>query len=56
MILHQEIYAAQPGINAIASAQSPAVTAFSVTGRSLDSAIIPESFVVLRTIPLISNC
>jgi L-fuculose-phosphate aldolase len=53
VILHQEIYAAQPEINAIASAQSPAVTAFSVTGRSLDSAIIPESFVVLRTIPLV---
>ena len=31
-VLHQEIYAAQPKINAIASAQSPAVTAFSVTG------------------------
>jgi L-fuculose-phosphate aldolase len=53
VVLHQEIYAAQPKINAIASAQSPAVTAFSVTGRSLDSAIIPESFVVLRSIPLV---
>jgi L-fuculose-phosphate aldolase len=55
VVLHQEIYAAQPEINAIASAQSPAVTAFSVTGRSLDSAIIPESYVVLRTIPLVSQ-
>jgi len=54
VVLHREIYAAQPEINAIASAQSPAVTAFSVTGRSLDSAIIPESYVVLRTIPLIT--
>jgi L-fuculose-phosphate aldolase len=53
VMLHQEIYAAQPKINAIASAQSPAVTAFSVTGRSLDSAIIPESYVVLRSIPLV---
>ena len=53
VVLHQEIYAAQPKINAIASAQSPAVTAFSVTGSSLDTAIIPESYVVLRGIPLI---
>ena len=53
VILHQEIYAAQPKINAIASAQSPAVTAFSVTGTRLDSAIIPESYVVLRSIPLV---
>jgi L-fuculose-phosphate aldolase len=29
------------------------VTAFSVTGRTLDSAIIPESYVVLRGIPLV---
>ena len=53
MVLHQEIYAANPEINAVASAQSPAVTAFSVTGTDLDSAIIPESYVVLRGIPMI---
>ncbi len=54
VVLHQEIYAAHPEINAIASAQSPAVTAFSVTGTTLDTSFIPESFVVLRSIPLIS--
>jgi L-fuculose-phosphate aldolase len=53
VILHQEIYAAHPGINAVASAQSPSVTAFSVTGTPLDSAIIPESYIVLRGIPLV---
>ena len=53
VVLHQEIYAAQPKINAIASAQAPAVTAFSVTGSALDSAIIPESYIVLRNIPLV---
>jgi L-fuculose-phosphate aldolase len=53
VILHQEIYAAHPEIRAIASAQSPAVTAFSVTGRSLDTAIIPESYVILRSVPLV---
>ncbi len=51
--LHREIYAAQPALNAIASAQSPAVTAFSVTGSSLDTAIIPESYIVLRAIPVV---
>jgi L-fuculose-phosphate aldolase len=30
------------------------VTAFSVTGTTLDSAIIPESYIVLRNIPLIA--
>jgi L-fuculose-phosphate aldolase len=53
VVLHHEIYAAQPKINAVVSAQSPAVTAFSVTGTSLDSAIIPESYIVLRSIPLV---
>jgi L-fuculose-phosphate aldolase len=53
VVMHQEIYAANPEINAVASAQSPAVTAFSVTGTDLDSAIIPESYVVLRGIPMI---
>ncbi|MGA2379187.1 MAG: class II aldolase/adducin family protein [Spirochaetia bacterium] len=53
VVLHQEIYAAHPKINAIASAQSPAVTAFSVTGTWLDSATIPESYIVLRNIPLV---
>ncbi len=54
VVLHQEIYAANPRVRAIASAQSPAVTAFSVTGTTLDSAIIPESYIVLRNIPLIA--
>jgi L-fuculose-phosphate aldolase len=52
-VLHREIYAAHPEINAVASAQSPCVTAFSVTGTRLDSAIIPESYIVLRGVPLI---
>lgn len=53
VVLHQEIYAANPDINAVASAQSPSVTAFSVTATPLDSAIIPESYIVLRGIPLV---
>jgi len=53
VMLHQEIYAAHPGIRAITSAQCPAVTAFTVTGTPLESAIIPESYVVLRDMPLV---
>jgi len=54
VIMHQEIYAASPGVNAVISAQSPAVTAFTVTGTPLESAIIPESYIELRDMPLIS--
>ena len=54
VVLHREIYAANPGINSIISAQSPAVTAFTVTGTPLESAIIPESYVVLRDVPLVA--
>ncbi len=54
VILHQEIYAAQKGVNAIVSAHAPGATAFSVTGTKLESATIPESYVMLRTIPLVS--
>ena len=54
VVLHEAIYSAQPGINAVASAQAPAVTAFSVTGTPLESATIPESYIVLRGIPLVS--
>lgn len=54
VIMHREIYAANPGIRAIISAQSPAVTAFTVTGTPLETAIIPESYVVLRDVPLIA--
>lgn len=54
VVLHREIYGANPGIAAIVSAQSPAVTAFSTTRTPLDSAYIPESYVVLRSVPLVA--
>jgi ribulose-5-phosphate 4-epimerase/fuculose-1-phosphate aldolase len=54
VIMHREIYAANPEILAVISAQSPAVTAFTVTGTPLESAFIPESYVVLRDMPLIA--
>jgi len=54
VIMHLEIYAANPDMNAIISAQSPAVTAFTVTGTRLESATIPESYIELRDMPLIA--
>ncbi len=54
VIMHNEIYRANPGIRAIISAQSPAVTAFTVTNTALESAIIPESYIELRDMPLIA--
>jgi L-fuculose-phosphate aldolase len=53
VVLHREIYAENPKVNAIASAQCPAATAFSVAGVDLDTRIIPESYIVLRRPPLI---
>lgn len=54
VLLHREIYAANPAVGAIVSAQSPGVTAFSVTATRLESAVIPESYIVLRDIPLVA--
>ena len=51
--LHREIYAAHPEIKAITCAQCPAATAFSVVGAKLDTRIIPESYIVLRSPPVI---
>jgi L-fuculose-phosphate aldolase len=54
VIMHNEIYARSPEIQAVISAQSPAITAFTVTNTPLESAIIPESYIELRDMPLIA--
>jgi L-fuculose-phosphate aldolase len=51
--LHMTIYNMHPHINAIITTQAPSATAFSVTGQKLDTRTIPESYLVLRDIPLI---
>ena len=53
--LHQVIYAEHPGIICIITAQSPYAMAYAVTGQPLDSRTIPESYVVLRNIPLVPH-
>ncbi len=51
--LHMAIYQAHPNIGAIISAQSPNAVAYAVTRRKLDTRTIPESYIVLRNIPLL---
>jgi L-fuculose-phosphate aldolase len=51
--LHHRIYAEHPGINSIITAQSPFATAYCVAGRSFDTRTIPESYILLRQIPLV---
>ena len=51
--LHHRIYAEHPDINSIITAQSPFATAYCVAGRSFDTRTIPESYILLREIPLV---
>jgi L-fuculose-phosphate aldolase len=51
--LHQAIYARHPDIHCIMTAQSPSATAYAITAAAFDSRTIPESFILLRDIPLI---
>ncbi len=51
--LHQAIYAKHPDINCVMTAQCPNVTAYAITSAQFDSRTIPESFILLRDIPLI---
>jgi L-fuculose-phosphate aldolase len=48
--LHHAIYQQQPNVNAIMTSQPPFCTAFAVTGKSINTRSIPESYMLLRTI------
>lgn len=52
--LHQAIYAKQPDINCIITAQSPNITAYAITAVPFDSRSIPESYILLRDMPQIA--
>lgn len=49
--LHMEIYEKHPAVNAILIAQPPNILAFGVSDAEFDTRTIPESYLVLRTIP-----
>ncbi len=53
--LHQVIYDTHPEVQCIITAQSPNAMAYAVTGQCMDSKTIPESYVVLRDVPLIPH-
>ncbi|GAB4430368.1 MAG: class II aldolase/adducin family protein [Bacteroidia bacterium] len=52
-LLHADIYEAHPEIHCIISTQSPHATAFAVAGRSIDTRTIPESYILLKDIPVL---
>ena len=49
--LHREIYKQQPHVNSIIIAHPPCMMSFAVTDEPLDSRTIPESYILMRTIP-----
>jgi L-fuculose-phosphate aldolase len=53
VLLHQAIYEAHPDVNSVMTAQCPHATAYAITGMEFDSRTIPESYILLRDIPII---
>ena len=51
--LHEAIYTRHPDIHCIMTAQSPSATAYAITAVPFDSRTIPESFILLRDVPLV---
>ena len=51
--LHEAIYRMHPAVNSIITAQSPGVTAYAVTSHRFETRTIPESYILLRDIPVI---
>ncbi|MCK6576509.1 MAG: class II aldolase/adducin family protein [Anaerolineae bacterium] len=51
--MHQAIYARHSTVNAIITAQPPNATAYAVTAARFDTRLIPESYIMLRDVPLL---
>jgi len=51
--LHQAVYAGHPDIHCVMTAQCPNATAYAITAVNFDSRTIPESFILLRDVPLV---
>ena len=52
-LLHREIYARHPTVEAVLIAHPPSVMAFGVAHEPFNTRTIPESYVMLREIPLL---
>lgn len=53
VLLHAEIYRRHPQVNAIMTAQSPHATAYAISKTRFDSKTIPESYIMLREVPVV---
>ncbi|MCB0162829.1 MAG: class II aldolase/adducin family protein, partial [Anaerolineae bacterium] len=53
--LHDAIYRQHPHLNCIMTAQSPHATAYAITTARFDTKTIPESYILLRDIPVIPH-
>jgi len=53
--LHQEVYQRRPEINCLILAQSPSAMAFAISSGHFDTRTIPESYILLRSIPRIRH-
>jgi L-fuculose-phosphate aldolase len=51
--LHEAIYRQHPDIGCIITSQSPAAAAYAITAAHFDTRTIPESYILLRDIPLV---
>ncbi len=54
VFLHQQIYERHPEIHSVIIAHPPNIMAFGISGQVFDSRTIPESYVMLRSVPLLS--
>jgi len=53
--LHREIYSRFPSVNSVITALPPYLMAFAVTGKEFDTRTIPESWLLLREVPLVTS-
>ena len=53
VMLHRAIYAEHPEINCIMTTQSPYATTYAISSRKFNTRLIPESYIVLREMPII---
>jgi len=53
VLLHKSIYETHPEINSVIIAHPPNIMAFGITRQPFDSRTIPESYLMLRKIPLV---
>ena len=51
--LHEAVYSGNSNINAVMIAHPPHVMAYSVTGKTFDTKVMPEAYVFLKEVPVL---